>query len=295
MPLGFDIGDTPKLTLYIRVDDVLTDASSVVLVVTKPDASTSTPSVAHPATGTYTSTFNVDQAGQWLYKWTATTPNTVEDGAFFVEPDTTARLYGTRNELKQRLSIPTSDTADDAMLDRVLETESREIDAWCKRYFYKATDTRAFTPTDSYCVNLGDWNDLVSVTTLKTDASGDGTYETTWTTADYQLLCWDDSPNANAGPEPRPYTKVRAVGGLLFPWPTIGRRVDLVQVVGSFGWPAVPSAVRDACLIMATELFALKDTKFGATGVADLGIIRVRDNPKVMRLLGPYAHATGFA
>ena len=41
-------------------------------------------------------------------------------------------------------------------------------------------------------------------------------------------------------------------------------------------------------MILTTELFALKDTKFGATSFADLGIIRVRDNPKVLRLLGPY-------
>jgi hypothetical protein len=46
--------------------------------------------------------------------------------------------------------------------------------------------------------------------------------------------------------------------------------------------------VHEACLIAATEIFKLKDTPFGIGGYTDFGIMRVRDNPFVARMLAPY-------
>ena len=132
--------------------------------------------------------------------------------------------------------------------------------------------------------------DLVSVTALKTDADADGTYETTWAATDYQLLCADGTPNAGAGPEPRPYRRVKAVGAQVFPVP--GRwgtaRTDLVQIAGVWGWPQVPDRIRRATRMAAAEIFKLRDAPFGAVGFAELGIIRVRDNPKYLRLISDY-------
>ena len=292
----YDIGDTPKLTFYVRVDGVLTDAASATLTITKPDGTTATPTPSHPATGTYIGTIVVDQTGEWLFAWSSTTPNTAEDGSFWVNPAQVQRLYATRPELKARIGIPATDTNDDDELDRSLETTSREIDGWCLRQFWKATDTRTFTASDYYCLTLGPFHDLVSVATLKTDDNADGTFETTWAASDYQLQLADGTTNTGAGPELRPYQRLAVVGTRTFPQPiNVNSRRDLVQIVGVFGWPQIPAAVRDACLIMATELFALKDTKFGATGFADLGIVRVRDNPKAMKLLAPYVRVEGFA
>jgi hypothetical protein len=39
---------------------------------------------------------------------------------------------------------------------------------------------------------------------------------------------------------------------------------------------------------MAAEVFRLRDAPFGAVGMADLGIIRVRENPKYLRLIAEY-------
>lgn len=198
-------------------------------------------------------------------------------------------LYADSGTLKSRFGI--SDTLDETHINGALEAASRAIDQHCQRVFYNTSAvTATFVADDRYCLRLADtdvWRgDLVSVTTLSTDASGDGTFETVWAASDYQL--WP--VNAAAGPEPRPYTEVRAVGSNTFPVAySRTQRLNLVQIVGTFGWPtAVPLAVREACLMLAAELFKLKDAPFGIAGFGEFGSVRVRDNPKVAKMLMPY-------
>lgn len=198
-------------------------------------------------------------------------------------------LYAEAADLKVRFTI--SDSIDDTKIDSALDSASRAIDQHCQRVFYSSTAvTATFVPSDPYCLLLAEtdvWRgDLVTVTTLSTDATGDGVYETTWSASDYQL--WP--VNAAAGPEARPYTEVRAVGSQNFPMPYGRTRTNRVQIVGTFGWPtAAPSAVTEACLMLAAELFKLKDAPFGIAGVSEFGgAIRIRENPKVARMLMPY-------
>lgn len=198
-------------------------------------------------------------------------------------------LYAEAADLKVRFGIP--DSIDDTKINSALDSASRAIDQHCQRVFYSASAvTATFVPSDSYRLRLADtdvWRgDLVSVTTLATDATGDGVYETTWSASDYQL--WP--VNAAAGPEARPYTEVRAVGGQTFPIPyTRTQRLNRVQIAGTFGWPtAAPSAVTEACLMLAAELFKLKDAPFGIAGLSEFGVVRIRENPKVATMLAPY-------
>lgn len=197
-------------------------------------------------------------------------------------------LYADAPTLKARFSIP--DMLDETHISNALDSASRAIDQHCQRVFYTTATTATFVPTDLYCLLLAEtdvWvGDLVSVTSLSTDGSGDGTYETAWSESDYQL--WP--VNAAAGPEARPYTEIRAVGSKLFPVPySRFQRANRVQITGTFGWPtAVPSAVKEACLMLAAELFKLKDAPFGVAGFSEFGAIRVRDNPKVAKMLMPY-------
>jgi hypothetical protein len=295
MPATYDIGDSALLHFEVRtlVGGVLTlTNATVTLTVTKPDATTVNPVVANVSTGIYEATLSPDQAGMWLFQWAATgAATTAEDGLFYVQAAASANIYTTLAELKMALSIPPTDTQDDEDLQDAISVASRAIDGDCQRAFYKRTEARTLEPGyDLWNLRLGPFNDLVSVTTLKTDASGDGVFETTWAVGEYQLLCQDGTPNTNAGPEPRPYQRIKATGGKSFPLPswTGGARSNLIEIAGVWGWPAVPDRIRRAARMMATEQFALRDVKFGAVGMGDLGIIRVRENPKYQRLISDY-------
>jgi hypothetical protein len=269
----------------------------VVLTVTAPDGTVTTPSTTQggsPPTVTYTANVPATQSGTWTYRFVATGAVTdSESGQFFVVAAVNDRVYVTLPELKASLSIPQTDTVDDDDLQDAILTASRAVDGDCQRVFYKTTETtetRTLEPTDRWHLRLGPYMDLVSVTTLKTDSDGDGTFETTWATTDYQLLCADGTPNVNAGPEPRPYRRIKAIGTQTFPcaWQWRLARSDRVQIAGVWGWPAVPDRIRRATRLAAAEIFKLNSAPFGAVGVADLGIIRVRDNPKYQRLIADY-------
>jgi hypothetical protein len=84
--MSFDIGDEVLLTWPLTdTDGTPQDATTVVLTVTAPDGTISTPTVAHPSTGTYTATVTPDSAGMWGFRWQATGSGVAaEDGAFLV-------------------------------------------------------------------------------------------------------------------------------------------------------------------------------------------------------------------
>ena len=99
--------------------------------------------------------------------------------------------YASRTAVKNELQIAATDTADDALLLEHLEAASRWIDAHCGRHFYPLTATRYYT-AERYDQLLID--DLLVVTTLKTDDDGDRTYEITWAVTDYDLMLFNAFP-----------------------------------------------------------------------------------------------------
>jgi hypothetical protein len=73
-------------------------------------------------------------------------------------------------------------TTDDTVIRKIVEASSRSIDNYCNRTFIVSSGTKYFDGA----VTL--WTpDLLSITTLKTDEDGDGTFENTLTTDDYIL------------------------------------------------------------------------------------------------------------
>jgi len=189
--------------------------------------------------------------------------------------------YITVPELKDWVAL--NDTVDDIKIERAITAASRAIDNHCERRFWQFTGARLFDTCDQWILDI---DDLVSVTTLKTDAAGDGTYETTWAVGDYQLL----PLNPAAAPELRPYDKILAVAGQTFPSPTGRGRVGLVEITGVWGWPAIPEAVSQACKLIATRLLKRKESPEGVSGFDEFGVIRIstRDDPDAVRLLNPY-------
>ena len=190
--------------------------------------------------------------------------------------------YCTLAELKAALRV--QDAIDDALLELAIESASREIDGYCERMFYSTSATRVYAPTDVYTMTT---DDIVSVTTLKSSSDG-VTYDTTWTTSDYQL----EPLNGVAGGLVTPYTRIRAVGNYLLPAWATGTIYNLeasMQVTGVFGWAAVPTAIRQATVILAMRLFKRLDSPLGVTGFGDMGVMRVgRFDPDVESLVGPF-------
>jgi len=186
--------------------------------------------------------------------------------------------YCTLAEVKAALRI--SDATDDTLLENAIEGASRRIDGYTGRFFYQQSATISMYTRDIYTVQLQ--NDLVSVTTLKTDDNGDGTFETTWTAnTDYQLQ------PLNTVLQTRPYNRIVAVGGKTFP---IMIQPDLpgVQVNGVWGWSSVPDDVREACVLLSMRGFARYNAALGVVGFADMAVQVRSIDPDVRDMLSPY-------
>lgn len=188
--------------------------------------------------------------------------------------------YATLLQVKASLRIPVSDTVDDDLLELAIEAASREIDTVTERQFFStAGATRVFIPRDS---DITETDDIVTLTTLKTSSNADGVFDTTWAASDYQL-----SPlNGLAGGLVTPWNTIRAVGDYRF---VANGGEATVQVVGTFGFSAVPTAVTQAAVILSSRIFKRNDSPTGVMGFGDLGIIRVgRIDPDIDQLLAPY-------
>jgi hypothetical protein len=172
----------------------------------------------------------------------------------------------------------------------VLDATDALIDNYTDRAggFGTATQTRYYTAEDfSYVLT----DDLVSVTTLTTDDNGDGTYETTWTAGtDYVLA------PANNALDGWPYTSIETS----VTWPRNFPKAvyRAVKVIGVFGWPAVPSAVKQAAIIQAGAVWSSRTSPFGIIGSQDLGgILRQTRalHPEAAILLEQYRRREGLA
>jgi hypothetical protein len=196
--------------------------------------------------------------------------------------------YATLAEFKAAVGI--TDSTDDTALQNVLDATDTLIDLYCDRKtgFGTASETRYYTAED-YEYVLTD--DLVSVTTLQTDDDANGTYETTWTSGtDYVL-----APR-NAALDGFPYTEIDTS----VTWPrNFPKDVYLgVKVVGVFGFPAVPAAVKQAEIIQAGAVWNSRTAPFGVIGSADLGgILRMSRalHPEAALILEPYRKRGGLA
>lgn len=225
-------------------------------------------------------------AGTWTAVWTGTgTASDVTTSTWEVFPTALGNLYAPPAALKAWLKVTT--TTDDLEIHQACFAASRWIEQHCERLFYRtaAGTARTFKACDRRTLRLPDFSDLVSVSALATDDGGDGTFETTWATSDYQLL----PHNPGAAPEALPYMSVRAVGGYSFPLPDGGySRDDRVRITGVFGWPAVPSMVKQAALLLAVDALKVKETSFGVGGANEWGLVRIRENPIAMSYLAAY-------
>lgn len=190
--------------------------------------------------------------------------------------------YITQAEFKAATSggILTTSSNDD--IDRAINAASRSIDNWCNRRFWADSTAvvRYYTASDSSVVLVDDISTSSSLT-VKTDAGGDGTYETTWTiNTDFRLM------PLNAAADSEPWTMLSKITTGSYAFPTGD---NAVQVTAAFGWAAVPEPVKQATLILAGRYFHRRTSPFGVAGSNDMGVVRISKNDNdVTQLISAY-------
>lgn len=197
--------------------------------------------------------------------------------------------YASLAEFKS--SIGVTDSVDDTPLQSVLDAADQLINNYVDTkvgFGVTSSQTRYYTATRWDFVLT---DPIVTVTALATDINGDGTYSQAWTSNDYVL-----APR-NAALDSRPYTEIDVSpfsgGTLNFPTGYLE-----VKVTGTFGWPSVPAAVKQAALIQAGAIWSSRTAPFGVIGSQDLGgVLRMSSalHPEARVLLEPYRLRGGLA
>ena len=190
--------------------------------------------------------------------------------------------YVALSELKSALGITVS--TDDAFLNLAIDSAEQSIDDLCGRKF--SVDGSVSARTYRAQPYLAVTDDISTLTGLvvKTDTSGDGTFDTTWASTDIQA---EPLNNLTKG---RSVNNLRAVGSYTFPVYGDGRAA--VEVTAKWGWPAVPDSIKQATLMLASRLYSRKASPMGVIGVGDFGPVRVsRSDPDIAHLLMDYRRA----
>jgi hypothetical protein len=192
--------------------------------------------------------------------------------------------YATLLDVKAALRI--TDGIDDSLLETSIESASRMIDGYTARTFYNAgTAVRNFAATDDLNLII---DDAISISEVaSTDEIGD--IYTVWKVTDYQL----EPVNSRSDGLYMPYTGIRAIND--YAWPVVDQQA-LCRITGVWGWPAVPTAIKQATIIQASRLFKRLDSPLGVAGFGDLGAIRVGRylDPDVEQLAMPFRIMRNF-
>lgn len=193
---------------------------------------------------------------------------------------TVSNGYCTVADLAAYLTVPQTQYNDE--LAYAITTASREIDGWCARRFYAdaAATARTYWTRHNQILLI---DDAWSITSVKSSSNDDGTYDKTWTVG--TDLVAEPLNGVADGLSGLPTWRLRWIVPQL---PTASQLPN-VQVTAKWGWATVPEPVRQACLIMAGEVFKLREAPFGVAGVSEFGVVRVgKISPQAVALLRPY-------
>jgi hypothetical protein len=192
--------------------------------------------------------------------------------------------YATLSDVKAALRI--TDAIDDTLLETAIESASRMIDGYTARTFSNAgTATRNFAATDDLNLII---DDAISISEVaSTDEIGDS--YTVWKVTDYQL----EPLNSRSDGLYMPYTGIRAVND--YAWPVVDQQA-LCRITGVWGWPSVPTAIKQATIIQSSRLYKRLDSPLGVAGFGDMGAIRVGRylDPDVEQLAMPFRIMRNF-
>lgn len=239
---------------------------------------------------------DVDTAGQYLCWWQVTTTaggNTQDVSEAIIEfrAHSNATNYIELEELKSSGELSGTSFADQDLL-RAIGSASRGFDNATSRRFWLdtgAANVRYYTPDMARLLSI---DDLVTLTTLKVDRTGDGVYEETWANGTDFVL---EPFNAPVEVPARPYeqVRVRQLSGRYFPC----YYEKSVEVTGQFGWLSVPEDVKAAVsMIAARTAKRIREAPFGVAGIGIDGIaVRIaRTDPDVADVVNAYDRHVPF-
>jgi hypothetical protein len=172
--------------------------------------------------------------------------------------------YATASDLAAYVHIVDSD--DDAQLALAVTAASRAIDRHTRRQFGRVDSAVARYYTACWSSRLCAWvvpiDDLMTVTGLEVMADLDDSGDYATVIDAYALK------PVNAQADGRPWTSLAVL-------PSSSAQpcgdVDAVEVTAQFGWTAVPTTVKQACLLQASRVFARRGSPFGVAGSPDVG------------------------
>jgi len=193
-------------------------------------------------------------------------------------------FYASLEEFKTWIELPAEDTGlTDDHLTAVLAAATRWIDQQCGRHFlFENEVTKLYYASDP---NYLDVVDLIAISSIKLDTSGDRTYATTLEASEYEL--WP-AMDETGRPSTR-YQQIRI-------WPNSSHAFtpgELVQIIGDFGYSVdglPPPDIHIACLILASRWWKRHETPTGMAIVPDMGSFdRVsNEDPDIKALLESY-------
>jgi hypothetical protein len=180
--------------------------------------------------------------------------------------------YLQRDELKSYMGL--EGDSDDTLVDDAISSASREIERHCHRQFNDAgaVSARRYKATNCESIAVDDfWTDAGFI--LEIDQNGDGTW-TEVASTEYELTPYDRMRDGL----PWVYWKINMVGTTSLP---LHRRAS-VRVTAQWGWEEIPSDVKQAVKMLASDTFQVKDSRMGVAGSDQFGtIVRVRSNSLV--------------
>ena len=196
-----------------------------------------------------------------------------------VASSATGYSYASLDEFTAYASVrgtsATTDAGDDLVIEDIIETASRYIDNITGRRFWTTTattddETRYYTPEDKGLLFI---DDLVSITSIAGDNSQLRTWPDTLATTDYELQPY------NAAYKGWPYTWIETSPLTTAYFPTCRKGI---KIVGKFGFPTVPTDIKEACLGIAFNIYQSRigQSTTGQIRVTGAGVvIRPQDVP----------------
>lgn len=248
-----------------------------------------------------------DASGNWRYDWDADDLDTAGNYLVWIETTTVGGKRQTQYEafiavlehgsnqmyvevevLKNAISLGGTTYAD-ADIRRAIMAASADIEEDTGVRFYPSADA-----LEARQFILYPWQQalpiypLLELTSLKTDANGDGVFESTWAeTTDFAL-----SP-LNAPLEGLPWRQVIAPNRASGLWyPSSSRASHLwFEITGKWGWATVPAKIEQATILLASRyLKRAREAPFGAIGVGPEGaVVRTsRFDPEYAKLISGF-------
>lgn len=314
LPIFYNVPDAqvPVIVTFLNANGTVVDPDTITLVLTDPTGTATTVDsgdIVKITTGKYLYSYQVtddDIYGLWNYTWVgvgATVANgaQVTAGAFrLVDLSGAAgrnRTYVSMEELKSSLNDQSQQSKDDYEYQRACITATTLIHDLCGQHFMQIIEPRTYSYDSIYELFI---DPIVpgSITEFALDYEGNGDYNTIWTEGtDFQTLRYNEKYNPRWIGEARPHDFVRVLlsgagavvpGGEMLPFVWAYTPNNRVKITGTWGWPEIPQNVNHAALLLAVDLFKMKDAPWGIAGLGELGMVKTQANPEVMELLSKY-------